>query len=824
MLLFNREEEYIGKLKNIIEAKHYEELNGENTLNLTLVGNEIEKNYRIVYKDIYGIWYEFIVKGIEEEKTDNKIIKHIYCESSLYETLGDYIEDKRPSGEANIALAVALGPTRWEPGIVDDLGSNNISLYRISAMEGIQKVAKTWGGELRARVTVSGNKITGRYVDLFARRGNDLGKRFTYKKDIESIKKTVHRGDVITALYGYGKGEEIEETGGFGRRIDFSEINDGKAYVENNDARLIWGRNNPDGSKSHVFGKVEFDDIEDKETLKQLTEEKLQELSQPLITYEAKVIDLKAFGFEHEGVELGDSVRVIDRDFEPELRLYSRVIAIERNILSIDNQSLDNIILGNFIPSILDVELEREQLFSNLRGKQGVWDRSNIIGNDGTIDAQFLNNLVDELNTRMNSQGGYVYISDDGQGLITYDKPIDQNPTMAIQILGGSFRIANSKLPNGNWNWRTFGTGDGFLADLIVAGVLQGGKVKFDLTNGTFLIGNSIEDYKILFDGDSLKINLANGKSIEETIDETIWAIEDKVVDIEEDMTNWATLTTTKAELGEVITSLNMYREALEKTEIDLGTATDEIANLLQRVPAIELQLGNFVQSLQFVDTYMRLGEEGLIIGSKTGATAIRITDDRIDFLDGAGEPVAYITNQIMRINRGIFVDSAQIGGHKIETIAAGHTIFTWVEHTLPYIVLEWSYFFMPLWENIGDTSWGGVDISTPLEPYTYYEFYTNIPITARPEPNERVWEDYWEGGIPYTSPDIPEVIIDTTDWWNIFDPDNPNNVTIIEGSPVVFRTDENGGVRFFMNDWLINRLRDGIYEIKALKLYESGW
>lgn len=525
MLLFNREEEYIGKLKNIIEAKHYEELNGENTLNLTLVGNEIEKNYRIVYKDIYGIWHEFIVKGIEEEKTDNKIIKHIYCESSLYETLGDYIEDKRPSGEASMALAVALGPTRWETGIVDDLGSNNTSLYRISAMEGIQKVAKTWGGELRARVTVSGNKITGRYVDLFARRGNDLGKRFTYKKDIESIKKTVHRGDVITALYGYGKGEEIEETGGFGRRIDFSEINDGKAYVENNDARLIWGRNNPDGSKSHVFGKVEFDDIEDKEILKQLTEEKLQELSQPLITYEAKVIDLKAFGFEHEGVELGDSVRVIDRDFEPELRLYSRVVAIERNILSIDNQSLDNIVLGNFIPSILDVELEREQLFSNLRDKQSIWDRSNVIGNDGTIDAQYLSNLMSELNTKMNSLGGYVYLSDEGEGLITYNAPTKEEATMAIQLLGGSFRIAGNKLPNGEFEWSTFGDGNGFLADRFIGGILQGGQVKFDLTNGTFLIGNSVEDYKILFDGNNLKINLSDGRSLEDTLDENFTQI-----------------------------------------------------------------------------------------------------------------------------------------------------------------------------------------------------------------------------------------------------------------------------------------------------------
>src|SRR5690606_26396534 len=194
--------------------------------------------------------------GVEEIKQPDGIIKSVYCESSFYETLGDYIEDKRPyNTTANIALERALEPTRWEVGIVDDLGINSVNFYHISAKEAVQKVAEAWKGEIRTRVEVSGNRIVRRYVDLLAKRGNDTGKRFTYTKDIEEIKKIIHRDDVITALYGYGKGEEIEETGGYGRRITFGDINGGKNYVENEEARLIWGRNNPDGTKSHVFGK-----------------------------------------------------------------------------------------------------------------------------------------------------------------------------------------------------------------------------------------------------------------------------------------------------------------------------------------------------------------------------------------------------------------------------------------------------------------------------------------------------------------------------------------------------------------------------------------
>lgn len=480
ILLFNRNEQYIATLRDVLSAKHTEELNGENVLEIETL-DEIEKNQRLIYKDKYGYWHEFIVRGVEEERAEEGIIRKVFAEHSFYETWGDYVEDKRPYNvPANMALSVALESTRWEVGIVDDLGINSTNFYHISAKEAVQKVAETWQGELRYRIEVSGNRVINRYVDLLARRGQDLGKRFTYTKDLISITKTVHRDDVITALYGYGKGEEIvdeegQPTGGYGRRITFGEINGGKNYVENLEAKEIWGRLNPDGTRSHVFGKVEFDDVEDPEELLALTTAKLEELSQPLLTYQATVIDLKALGIEHEGVELGDWVGIVDKEFNPPLRLKARVIKIVRDLLEPENTE---IILGNFIPTITDSWLEQEKYISNFRGKQGVWDRSNIISPDLKISANYLDEIINRLNDDLNSRGGYVYLSEDGKGIITYDKPIEQDPTKAIQITGGAFRIANSKLPNGEWNWRTFGTGDGFVADLINTGTLNANLIK----------------------------------------------------------------------------------------------------------------------------------------------------------------------------------------------------------------------------------------------------------------------------------------------------------------------------------------------------------
>lgn len=512
ILLFNRNEQYIATLRGVLSAKHTEELNGENILEIETL-DEIEKNQRLIYKDRYGYWHEFIVKGVEEERTEAGIIRRVFAEHSFYETWGDYIEDKRPYDvPANIALSVALEPTRWEVGIIDDLGVNSTNFYHISAKEAVQKVAETWQGELRYRIEVSGNRITGRYVDLLARRGYDLGKRFTYTKDLISITKTVHRDDVITALYGYGKGQEIvdeegQPTGGYGRRIDFADINNGKAYVENLEAKEIWGRLNPDGTRSHVFGKVEFDDVEDPHKLLELTKEKLKELSQPHITYEAKVIDLKALGIEHEGVELGDWVGIVDKEFKPPLRLKARVIKIVRDLLEPENTEIT---LGNFVPSITDAWLEQEKYISNFRDKQGVWDRSSIIGKDKTIDTQYLNGIIDVLKNKLLASRSGWYTDDRGNLIFE-----NADKTAAMMLTGEGFMIASNKLPNGEYDWRTFGTGRGFIADYIVAGVLKGGKVHFDLTNGTLLIGENTENYKLYFDGSELRIKLSSNKLIE---------------------------------------------------------------------------------------------------------------------------------------------------------------------------------------------------------------------------------------------------------------------------------------------------------------------
>lgn len=514
--LLSRNEEWRANLE-VFEPCLREQVNGEDIFEFTTT-EEINKGERILYRDDRGKWREYIIANYEKERGSLGTIYHVTAENSFYETLGDFIEEKRIRNQtATAALIAALSSSRWEVGHVDDLGLGTTTLYHISVKEAVQKnILDTWRCEFRTRIEVAGNRIVRRYVDLVRQVGDDSGKRFIYNRDCWEIKKQVSAQHVITALHGFGKGEEVGD--GHGRRITFASINGGKTYVEDDAARILYGRNGK-SEKEHTFGMVTFDDVDDVRELKRRTEEELKKLSEPKISYTAKVDDLSKYGFEQEGVGLGDRVLIIDK--EDGLRISARVMARKHYP---DGERPDEITLGNYRTNLAEEYAKQLEFINQFRAKEGVWDRAGMFDKDG-LGANYLKKLVEELNLKMNNSGGYVYISDDGQGLITYDKPKDQNPTMAIQLVGGGFRIANSKKANGDWDWKTFGDGNGFVADLIVAGMLKGGKVTFNLSDGTLLIGD-INDKSLYWDGAKLWIK---GDGIDLTANDTITGMQSRI-------------------------------------------------------------------------------------------------------------------------------------------------------------------------------------------------------------------------------------------------------------------------------------------------------
>lgn len=392
-------DERIREIPEIYNAIHTESLNGESVLEFVST-RRIEKYEHIVLQDADGTWHEFIVSGIDEQHTESGLIYSVFCESSLTELIGDWIDDRRIVNlSATTALERALAGTRWTAGTVVNLGTGTVNFYRESAYSALAKILKTYGGEIETRITVTDGKISAREIDLLSERGSGDGARFEWDRNATEIKREIKRDDVITALHGYGRGEEIGD--GFGRRVSFADINGGLSYVANEDARRMYGRmadhaswesladNNaawadlagswqdvadetPIG-RAHRHGSILFDSVTDPVQLKTMTEDALARLSQPAVSYSARVADFAALGLPR--VSLGDTVAVIDDDLGIQIKV--RVVQIKRDIL---DPSLDEITLGELTDTIAGSLAKQTEIINGLRSVHGV---TRMVSEDG---------------------------------------------------------------------------------------------------------------------------------------------------------------------------------------------------------------------------------------------------------------------------------------------------------------------------------------------------------------------------------------------------------------------------------------------------------
>ena len=121
-----------------------------------------------------------------------------------------------------------------------------------------------------------------------------------------------------------------------------------------------------------------------------------------------------------------------------------------------------------------------------------------------------------------------------------------------------------------------------------------------------------------------------------------------------------------KAAMDTVAKWFAEYQQFVEDQKAGMQRSNNDIVTLSQRVNAIDTNLGSMAQRWSFIDSYMKAGNEGLVIGKNDGSSSVRISDKRISFCS-AGQEVAYITNGVLQIDNGVFTKTLQIGRFREE-------------------------------------------------------------------------------------------------------------------------------------------------------------
>lgn len=460
--------------EELLAFTHTDELNGEDSVDIATTF-ALKQGYRLVWADRLGKVHEHVCQDPKGLHAGGDTVYTDTAINSICETYGDYIEDKRPYGYGFLqALNVCLAPTRWTAGTVDQTGTvdKGLTFYHTSSREALQSILKC-GGELETEITVSGGRVASRRVGIRSHRGAKGGhRRFTYTKDLTSVSRTEHYG-AITACYGYGKGIETD-TGGYGRKLTFGDINNGKNYVEDATALKLYGRPDGRGGRAHVFGQYENPNCEDAATLLAETRAYFGSRKEPGVTYEADAVDLVQFGREWEGVAVGDDVQIVDTAFSPALRCDGRVTKLVTDELG----GTVRVTLGNVTETIADMLLAQQQKVSSLSKRSSSWDVA------ASTPPSYLQQVVDAMNTQFNMSGSSYTFTSFEQGTIYASVQMDANGRSttgkgsAMQLCSQGFRIASGCKADGSWDWRTFGTGAGFTADLITVGTLMGDLIK----------------------------------------------------------------------------------------------------------------------------------------------------------------------------------------------------------------------------------------------------------------------------------------------------------------------------------------------------------
>ena len=213
----------------------------------------------------------------------------------------------------------------------DDMEKIYYALDEQTASERILAMAERFGCEISYSFEIEQLTITHKYINIFRKRGKELGIQLTLHKDIDkiTIKKTV--ANLATALLCTG----ANDTAGVAVSLDGYEYDDGDFYTDGHYlksrkavekwSRYVWDKEpgRLEGQDGHIVKRFTYDTVSQEELCKQAVAE-LKKISDTEINYEAEINRLP------DGVQIGDAVNVVDDSGS--LYLSARILKLETSV------------------------------------------------------------------------------------------------------------------------------------------------------------------------------------------------------------------------------------------------------------------------------------------------------------------------------------------------------------------------------------------------------------------------------------------------------------------------------------------------------------
>src|SRR5690554_636244 len=449
--------EYVTDFKKF---KRKRKANGDKTIDFTVFQSDKNKHsFNLVQEESTFEFQDetYVIKKIKEKSVGTKTTKQVNAVHKFFEDMNNhYIYDSLTLTQSfSNVLAFIFAGTGYNFVINgdfpnQDVGENFGDGYGLKLFK---QALQLFGSEFR---------IEGETVYLEVEIGSRTDIQFRYGYNVTTIDREVDTKNLTTYVRGYGDGIESE-------------------YTSPNAA---------------IYGiipaqPVRDDRITNIETLERRMKERINDTPDLKIKVNVAFIDAD--------VEEGDYLFVI---YEPmnDLDIEVRVMEIEEEFDFNLKPIRTNVTLASLNKDITDTIVQ----FNDTQKRV-----NEVITERGTVRTSVLEGPIDALRNMLRASASFqdAQVVDGG---ILFENTNENSPDFGALYIGpGLFSISNQKDNNGNWIWRSFGTGNGFTADLMTAGTMLADRVR----GGQFRVGgfgNGDGIFELYDEHDSLILRFNN--------------------------------------------------------------------------------------------------------------------------------------------------------------------------------------------------------------------------------------------------------------------------------------------------------------------------
>lgn len=270
-----------------------------------------------------GVITPYVITSIEKDSENHNVTIYASGEWILLDKEVPLTPQEIKSWSAEQYLKFATSHTDWEVGFIEAIGNRSFKIEKpMSPLQFIQQIATLFDNiEIQYRIEIGTGKPR-RFIDLVKKRGRETNKEVTLGKDLVGIKRIENSENIITALFPYYIGQDAD---GNDKLITIESVNNGSQYIVDDAAFQRWNVNG-----KHLFGFYTPESEKDELTpsrLLTLAKMELKKRVSAIVTYEVNSVDISSvFGYEHEDVREGDTIRIIDEGMTPTLYLEARAI------------------------------------------------------------------------------------------------------------------------------------------------------------------------------------------------------------------------------------------------------------------------------------------------------------------------------------------------------------------------------------------------------------------------------------------------------------------------------------------------------------------